>query len=71
MKALTFISEAEQMADPANWYEWIKIASFVFGLAFGGLAVGSPSWVWLRKQVLTATAGLLAVLGTLLISMLI
>jgi hypothetical protein len=57
------------MADPANWYEWIKVAAFAFGLAFGGLAIGSPAWVWLRKQLLTATAGLLAVLGTVLISM--
>jgi hypothetical protein len=35
----------------------------VFGLAFGGLAIGSPAWVWLRKQLLTATAGVLAGLG--------
>jgi hypothetical protein len=57
------------MYDPAYWYEWIKVAAFVFGLAFGGLAIGSPAWVWLKKQLLTATAGLLAALGTILISM--
>ena len=57
------------MSDPTNWYEWIKVAAFVFGLMFGGLAVGSPSWVWLKKQVLSTTAGWLATLGAGLISM--
>jgi hypothetical protein len=57
------------MLDPANWYEWIKVSAFVAGIVFGGFAVGSPSWVWLTKQLMPAVAGYLATLGVVLISM--
>jgi hypothetical protein len=57
------------MGDPANWYPWIELAAFLCGLIFGGFAVGSPSWVWLKRQLLTAPAFGLACLGTFLIGM--
>jgi hypothetical protein len=57
------------MGDPASWFEWIKVAAFIIGLCFGGFAVGSTSWVWLRKQLLTVSACWLATLGTGMIGM--
>jgi hypothetical protein len=57
------------MGDPASWFEWIKVAAFITGLCFGGFAVGSTSWVWLRKQLLTISACWLATLGTGMIGM--
>jgi hypothetical protein len=57
------------MSDPANWYEWIKISAFVAGIVFGGFAVASPSWVWLKKQLMPVAAVWLAGVGMVLISM--
>jgi hypothetical protein len=57
------------MMDPAIWFAWIKVAAFITGLCFGGFAVGTTSWVWLRKQLLTAFACWLATLGTVMIGM--
>jgi hypothetical protein len=45
------------------------VAAFIAGLCFGGFAVGSTSWVWLRKQLLTISACWLATLGTGMIGM--
>jgi hypothetical protein len=57
------------MSDPTNWYEWIKLSAFVAGIILGGFAIGSPAWVWLKKQLLTAMACWLATIGMVLISM--
>lgn len=54
---------------PADFYEWIKVAAFIFGLIFGGFAVFSPSWVYFRRDLLTVWAVVLAALGTTMIGM--
>lgn len=57
------------MEGVAIWFQYIKLAAFIAGLCFGGFAVGSTSWVWLRKQLITVTACWLATLGTGMIGM--
>lgn len=56
-------------SDPSLWYEWIKVGAFIAGLAVGAVAVFSPSWVWLRKQVISNAAVWLATLGTAMVTM--
>jgi len=51
------------------WSECIKIAAFIGGLGIGTFAVGSPAWVWLKKQKLSNQACWLATVGALLVSM--
>lgn len=55
--------------DPTLWYEWIKVGAFIAGLVVGAVAVFSPSWVWLRKQLISTPAVWLATLGTVMVTM--
>lgn len=54
---------------PDDLFDWIKVAAFIAGLVFGGFAVGSTSWVWLKRNLISVAACWLATLGTVMIGM--
>jgi hypothetical protein len=56
------------MNDPNVWMAWIKVAAFICGLVFGSYAVFSPSYIWMRRQLLPVTAVVLAGFGATLVA---
>ena len=52
---------------PDTVLEWAKAISILGAIIFGGFAVFSPSWVWLRIQAFKWGSGLLLGFGTVLL----
>lgn len=52
---------------PENILEWAKALGIVGTIVFGGFAVFSPSWVWLRRNLFGWGGAVLCGLGTVLL----